>query len=86
MANTTVMTVRIDNDLLASLKDRAKHLGRSVSAEVIQLIKNQVTPRVQAPEKPFKTAAGMFSQFESLDLEEYQQLSKDYSARINLSL
>jgi plasmid stability protein len=86
MANTTVMTVRIDNDLLAALKDRAQHLGRSVSAEVIQLIKSQLTPRVQSKDKPFKTTAGMFSQFESLDLEEYQELSKTYSARINLPL
>jgi len=53
-----MMTVRLDAELLQALKERAKRSGRSVSAEVIRLIRKEIVPR--RSRKRQKTM-GMFS-------------------------
>lgn len=75
------MTVRLDSDLLSALKERAQRVGRSVSAEVTQMIKQQVVP-VQAKSSPIPKSEGMFSQFEAPTLEELHELRKSYTQNI----
>ena len=75
------MTVRIDPTLLAALRQRAKRSGRSVSAEVVDLLRRELQP--VAPRKPRRTM-GMFatSDFEVPDLEDFKQLRRDMSKRL----
>ena len=79
------MTVRLDSDLLSALKERAGRVGRSVSAEVTQMIKQQVVP-AQAKPSSIPKSEGMFSQFEAPTLEELHDLRKSYVKNIGASL
>ena len=75
MANTSVMTLRIDSDLLAELKARAVAEGRSTSAEVVSLLRKQI---VVKPRRARATPTmGMYAQYEAPDLDE---LSNDGQA------
>ena len=71
------MTVRLDSNLLLALKNRAQKVGRSVSAEVVQMIKQQITTKNTQSESIPKSE-GMFSQFEAPTLEELRDLRKTY--------
>ena len=79
MAATAVMTVRIDPTLLAALKAKARRDGRSVSAEVIQLIRRGVEP-----ERPPGKAGtmGMFPDFEAPDLDDFIALRRTFSRTV----
>lgn len=59
----------------------AQKIGRSVSSEVVQMIKQQVTPRT-VKQNTIPKSEGMFSQFEAPTLEELQDLRKTYSSKI----
>jgi plasmid stability protein len=69
MANSAVMTVRIQPALLVALKARARSFGRSTSAEVLQLIRAHVTAEPEPA--ACKPTMGMFSQFDAPDLAEF---------------
>lgn len=73
MANTTIMSIRIDSDLLDSLKIQAASVGRIVSSEVVQLIKQNLTV-AKVPQKPLKKSEGLFAQFEAPDLNEMREV------------
>lgn len=75
------MTVRLDSELLSGLKELALKTGRSVSAEVTQMIKQEVAPREARP-KVLPKSEGMFSQFEAPTLEELRNLRSVYSKNI----
>lgn len=75
------MTVRLDSELLSALKERAQRVGRSVSAEVTQMIKQQVIPS-SSKSGSLPKSEGMFSQFEAPTLEELHSLRKVYSQNI----
>jgi len=81
MAATAVMTLRIDPGLLAALKQRAKHEGRSVSAEVVRLIRTAVEPTPLARPKRARTM-GMFSDLEAPELVEFKCLRGQFSASL----
>ena len=85
MAASAVMTVRIDADLLAALKDKVRRDGRTVSAAVVQLIRNEVKPRPAPPAKRRRTM-GMFADFEAPDLDELTQLRREISHRLMASV
>lgn len=85
MAASAVMTVRIDADLLAALRDKARQDGRTVSATVIQLIRNEVQPRRPGPARRRRTM-GMFAEFEAPDLDELAQLRRGISRRLMASV
>ncbi len=71
MANTTVMTVRIDRNLLGELKRVAHARGRSVSAEVVQLLRRELAPVGEAV--PKSSVEGMFAHREvSTQLADYR--------------
>lgn len=80
MAATAVMTVRIEPELLAALKAKAKRDGRTVSAEVVQLIRKGVEPA------PVRTKSartmGMFSEFEAPELDELVELRRSFSRKL----
>jgi hypothetical protein len=79
MAATAVMTLRIDPVLLAALRQCAKQEGRSVSAEVVRLIRKEVA--AAAPPRPKASVTmGMFADFEAPDLEVFKQLRRTVSA------
>jgi plasmid stability protein len=72
------MTLRIDPDLLAALRLRARREGRSVSAEVVRMIRKEVEPASPRRRKPMLTM-GMFADFEAPDLEEFKRLRRQLS-------
>ncbi|HEX8115376.1 MAG TPA: hypothetical protein VF516_46940 [Kofleriaceae bacterium] len=85
MTASAVMTVRIDADLLAALKDKVRRDGRTVSATIVQLIRNEVQPRRVRPGKRRRTM-GMFAEFEAPDLDELAQLRRGISRRLMASV
>lgn len=85
MTASAVMTVRIDADLLAALKDKVRRDGRTVSAAIVQLIRNEVQPRRVRPGKRRRTM-GMFAEFEAPDLDELARLRRGISRRLMASV
>jgi hypothetical protein len=81
MAASAVMTVRIDAELLAALKDKVQRDGCTVSAVIVQLIRNEVQPKPVRPAKRRQTM-GMFADFEAPDLDELTQLRRGISRRL----
>lgn len=77
MAATAVITVRIDPQLLAALKEKARRDGRTVSAEVVQLVRREVSPAPK-PSRPKRTM-GMFPNFEAPDLDELVAARRELS-------
>jgi hypothetical protein len=67
---TAVITVRIDPDLLAALKAKASQEGRTVSAEVVHLVRREVGPIPRASRSNSRPTMGMFPDFEAPDLDE----------------
>lgn len=85
MAASAVMTVRIDAELLAALKDKVRRDGRTVSAAVVELIRNEVRPKRVRSAKRRRTM-GMFAEFEAPDLDEFVQLRRGISRRLMASV
>jgi hypothetical protein len=85
MAANAVMTVRIDAELLAALKDKVRRDGRTVSAAIVQLVRNEVKPRRPRPARRRRTM-GMFTEFEAPDLDELAQLRRGISRRLMTSV
>jgi len=82
MAGSSIMTLRVDPELLLALKERAAREGRSVSAEVVQLIKRDVEPGT--PQRAKRTSTmGMFADFEAPTLEEFRRMRRRFSARVS---
>ncbi len=81
MAATAVMTLRIDPALLTALRQRAKQEGRSVSAEVVRMIRKEVAVAAPARSKRASTM-GMFAAFEAPDLEDFKRLRRRASAAV----
>ena len=78
MPASAIMTVRIDPALLEALKEKARAEGRTVSAEVVRLVQQDVA------ERPARTSArrrtmGMFPDFEAPGLEELVQARRKLS-------
>ena len=70
---TKMMTLRIDVDLLARLKNQAKREGRSASAEVVTLLRREFGGE-KKPKKPRRDTMGMFGHLESVRLEDVREL------------
>jgi hypothetical protein len=85
MAASAVITVRIDAELLAALKDKVRRDGRTVSSAVVQLIRNEVKSRPIRPAKRRRTI-GMFADFEAPDLDELTELRHGLSHRLMASV
>ncbi len=78
MAASAVVTVRIEPVLLAALKRKALREGRSVSAEVVRLVREGVLPHAQPRTKPIRSM-GMFADFEAPELDELLRLRRRFS-------
>jgi hypothetical protein len=84
MPASAVVTVRIDPELLAALKERAKRDGRSVSAEVIWMLRKEIEalPRKPPTRRP---TMGMFADFDAPDASELKKLRRKFSAELQAS-
>ena len=80
MASTN-MTVRIDAELLAALKDKVRRDGQTVSAAVVRLIRNEVQPQGRGPARRRRTM-GMFATFEAPGLDDLVQFRRQLSRRL----
>jgi len=80
MAGSSIMTLRVDPALLTALKEKAAREGRSVSAEVVRLIKRDVEPARHQRAKRTSTM-GMFADFEAPTLEEFKRMRRGFSSR-----
>jgi len=78
MASSAVVTVRMEPVLLAALKRKALREGRTVSAEVVRLVRAGVLPQAE-PKLKAKRSMGMFSDFEAPDLDELVRLRRGFS-------
>lgn len=70
MVASAVITVRIDPDLLTALKAKALEEGRTVSAEVVHLVRREVGPAPRRATSKARSTMGMFPDFEAPDLDE----------------
>ena len=73
------MTLRIEPGLLAALRERAKREGRSVSAEVIRMIRKEVVPE-PARRRRATSTMGMFAGFEAPPLADFKRFRHEVSA------
>jgi hypothetical protein len=85
MAKTSTLTVRMDPDLLAALKIRAKRLGRSTSAEVVRLLEQEVVV-VPRKAKAGRPSMGMFAHLETPTSEELAKTRGAIAASIAKSV
>jgi ribbon-helix-helix CopG family protein len=81
VAASAVVTVRIDAALLAALKEKVRRDGRTVSAAIVELVRNDVQPKRVRPAKARRTM-GMFPDFEAPDLDEFIRLRRGLSRRL----
>lgn len=83
MAATAIITVRLAPELLDALRARAREEGRSVSAEVVQLIRGAVGPRLKAGAAA--RTMGMFEDmgFDSIEVEEVRRVRRDVSLAVD---
>ncbi len=72
------MTIRIDPELLAALKEKARGEGRTVSAEVVRLVQQDVAGR-PARTAPRRKTMGMFPNFDAPDLDELVEARRNLS-------
>jgi hypothetical protein len=79
MAATAVITVRIDPDLLAALKAKALQEGRTVSAEVVYLVRREVGRAPRRSKSRSRSTMGMFPDFDAPDLDEMIALRREAS-------
>lgn len=84
MPANAIVTVRIDAELLTALRDKVRREGRTVSAAIVQLVRNNVQPQRTRPVKRRRTI-GMFSDFEAPDLDDLVQLRRSLSRRLMTS-
>jgi hypothetical protein len=84
MTASAVVTVRIDAELLAALKEKVRRDGRTVSAAIVELVRNDVRPKPVRPVKRRRTM-GMFPDFDAPDLDEFVQLRRGLSRRLMAS-
>jgi plasmid stability protein len=82
MPGTSIMTLRVDPELLRALKERAAREGRSVSAEVVRLITRDVDP-VKPQRVKRISSMGMFADFEAPTLEEFRRMRRRFSSRVS---
>jgi hypothetical protein len=81
MAATSVVTVRIDPELLDAVKSKVRREGTTVSAAIVKLLRADVRPPTRRP--PFRRTMGMFAgQFEDVGLDELKQARRALSARL----
>jgi len=76
------MTLRVDPELLRALRERAAREGRSVSAEVVRLIKRDVEPARRQRAKRTSTM-GMFADFAAPTLEEFRRMRRRFSSHVS---
>ena len=81
MAASAIVTVRIDAELLAALRDKVRREGRTLSAAIVQLVRDHVQPQRIRPVKRRRTI-GMFSEFDAPDLDDLLQLRRSLSRRL----
>jgi len=82
MPGSSIMTLRVDPELLKALKERAAREGRSVSAEVVRLITRDVDP-VRPQRVKRISSMGMFADFAAPTLEEFRRMRRRFSSRVS---
>src|SRR5262249_47179545 len=80
MSASALITVRIDPQLLAALKKRAQREGRSVSSEVLRMIRNEIEPLPSRRKR--RQTTGMFPNFEAPDFIGFKRVRHEFSKAI----
>lgn len=75
------MTLRLDPALLDALKRTAKRQGRSVSSEVVRLIRKELEPSAVGKRARRRTM-GMFAGLEAPDLIELKRIRRQVSGSV----
>jgi len=85
MAATRVMSLRIDPELLEELRQAARAEGRSVSAQVVHLVRRELSAGPRRREKPLPTLGWLRHLGAPNEIEEFRRvrrsLSRSLSAR-----
>lgn len=79
--SSRVVSLRMDSDLLAAVKERARAEGRSVSGQIVYLVRERVEA---APEpKPVRKISGWLSQRPAPDsLSDFQSGRQEASQKL----
>jgi hypothetical protein len=82
MAASKVMTVRIEPELLEQLREAAKAERRSVSAQMLFLVRRELEAKPARRQKPLPTM-GWLRHLDAPDhLEEFRRARRSLSARL----
>jgi hypothetical protein len=78
-----VMSLRIESELLEEIRRRARAEGRSVSAQILHLVRNELGPSAPQPSRRPQRTMGWLAHLDvPEDLETYRQLRRSLSRRI----
>jgi hypothetical protein len=80
MAKSRVMTLRIEPELLAELRRMARSEQRSVSAQVLHLVRKELAPTPRS--KPLPTRGWLAHLDVPRDLAEFRRVRRALSRRI----
>jgi hypothetical protein len=78
MPASTVLSIRIDPDLLAALREKAQREGRTVSATVLDVVRRAVGDGVKRS-SPRRSTMGMFASFEAPELDDLVRARRQFS-------
>lgn len=84
MGASAVVTVRIEPELLAALKARARREKSTVSAQIVKLVRADLgRAREPLPKRARRVTMGMYSDLDVPDtIEEFKELRRSFSRRI----
>ena len=81
--STRVMSLRIDLELLEEIRQRARAEGRSVSAQILHLVRNELGAGSPPPKRRGRRTMGWLAHLDvPEDLETYRRFRRSVSRRI----
>jgi hypothetical protein len=79
MAATRVISLRIDPELLEELRKAARAEGRSVSSQVVHLVRKELAARSRPRRKPLPTLGWLRHLGAPDELEEFRRVRRSLS-------
>lgn len=83
MPPTRVMSLRIDPELLEELRRAARAEGRSVSAQVVHLVRRELGAAPRRRERPLPTLGWLRHLGAPNELEEFRRLRRSLSRSLS---
>jgi hypothetical protein len=81
-APSKVISLRIDHELLRAIRERAQAEGRSVSGEIVFLVRERVTARREKSKRPQRISGWLADRAAPDDHVEFRAHRTDASAKL----